>query len=263
MRARGELTELRAADLRFTPEEAAAFLNDVMGLAIPVDEVAALETRTEGWIAGLQLAALSMQGRTDVSGFIAAFAGDDRYIVDYLAEEVLHRQPAAVRDFLLKTSILDRLGGGLCDAITGRQDGRAMLEHLERGNLFVVPLDDSRHWYRYHHLFADVLRAHLGEELPGELSALHDGRALVRAERRHDRCHPPRAGRRRLRARGGPGRAGVHCYAPEPPGGHPAGLAADAPGRDGPRQARAKCPVWLSTAVQRCARWGGGSTAGR
>jgi LuxR family maltose regulon positive regulatory protein len=174
MRARGELTELRAAELRFTPDEAAAFLNDVMGLAIPADDVAALETRTEGWIAGLQLAALSMQGRADVSGFIAAFAGDDRYIVDYLAEEVLQRQPAGVREFLLATSILDRLSGGLCDAVTGRQDGRAMLEQLERGNLFVVPLDDRRHWYRYHHLFADVLRAHLGEELPGELPALHE-----------------------------------------------------------------------------------------
>jgi LuxR family maltose regulon positive regulatory protein len=174
MRARGELTELRAADLRFRPEEAAAFLNGVMGLAIPADEVAALETRTEGWIAGLQLAALSMQGRADVSGFIAAFAGDDRYIVDYLAEEVLQRQPAGVREFLLATSILDRLSGGLCDAVTGRQDGRAMLEQLERDNLFVVPLDDRRHWYRYHHLFADVLRAHLGEEHPGELPALHE-----------------------------------------------------------------------------------------
>jgi LuxR family maltose regulon positive regulatory protein len=173
MRARGELTELRAADLRFTADEAAAFLNDVMGLAIPASDVAALETRTEGWIAGLQLAALSMQGRSDVSGFIAAFAGDDRYIVDYLAEEVLQRQPAAVRDFLLATSILDRLSGGLCDAVTGLPDGRTMLEQLERGNLFVVPLDDRRHWYRYHHLFADVLRAHLQDERAGDLPALH------------------------------------------------------------------------------------------
>ena len=176
LRARGELTEIRAADLRFTPDEAAAFLTEVMGLDLSASDVAALETRTEGWIAGLQLAALSMRGRADVSGFIAAFTGDDRYIVDYLVEEVLQRRPERVRSFLLRTSVLDRLSGGLCDAVTGQHDGRAMLEALERGNLFVVPLDDKRRWYRYHHLFADVLRARLRDELPDDVLALH-GRA--------------------------------------------------------------------------------------
>ena len=172
LRGRGELTELRAADLRFTPDEAAAFLNEVMGLDLSAADVAALETRTEGWIAGLQLAALSMQEREDVSGFIKAFAGDDRYIVDYLVEEVLQRQTERVRSFLLQTSILDRLSGPLCDAVTGREDGKGTLEALERGNLFVVPLDDKRQWYRYHHLFADVLRAHSMEGQPDRLSAL-------------------------------------------------------------------------------------------
>ena len=173
LRGRGELAELRAADLRFIPDEAAAFLNEVMGLDLSADDVTALETRTEGWIAGLQLAALSMQGREDVPGFIAAFAGDDRYVVDYLVEEVLHRQPERVRSFLLQTSILDRLSGPLCDAVTGQEDGKALLEALERGNLFVVPLDDKRHWFRYHHLFADVLRTHSMEEQPDQVPTLH------------------------------------------------------------------------------------------
>src|SRR5215213_4512467 len=135
LRARGQLTELRAADLRFTPSEAAEFLGGVMSLNLSEEDVAALETRTEGWIAGLQLAALSMQGREDVSGFIRAFAGDNRYIVDYLVGEVLQRQPERIRSFLLQTSILDRLNVPLCDAVTGQQDGRGMLEALERGNL--------------------------------------------------------------------------------------------------------------------------------
>ena len=173
LRGRGELAELRAADLRFTPDEAAAFLNEVMGLDLSSVDVEALETRTEGWIAGLHLAALSMQGRDDAPGFIRAFAGDDRYIVDYLVEEVLQRQPERVRSFLLQTSILDRLSGPLCDAVTGREDGREVLEALERGNLFVVPLDSKRHWYRYHHLFADVLRAHSMEEPPDRVPTLH------------------------------------------------------------------------------------------
>jgi LuxR family maltose regulon positive regulatory protein len=185
LRARGQMTELRVADLRFTPGEAATFLNQVMGLNLSAEEIAALETRTEGWIAGLQLAALSMRGRSDVSGFIRAFAGDNRYIVDYLVEEVLQRQPERVRSFLLQTSILARLSGPLCDAVlerpsssggtavTGQEDGREMLEALERGNLFVVPLDDKRQWYRYHHLFADVLHAHLREEQPDQVPVLH------------------------------------------------------------------------------------------
>src|SRR5215210_5406543 len=142
LRARGELVEIRAADLRFTPDEAAAYLNEVMGLHLTAEDVATLEGRTEGWIAALQLAALSMQGRDDVAGFIAGFAGDDRYIVDYLVEEVLQRQPTPVRDFLLRTSVLSRLTGPLCDAVTGRDDGKDLLETLDRSNLFLVPLDD-------------------------------------------------------------------------------------------------------------------------
>ena len=173
LRARGELVEIRAADLRFTPDEAAAYLNEVMGLDLGARDVAALEARTEGWIAALQLAALSMQGRDDVAGFIAGFAGDDRYIVDYLVEEVLQRQPEQVRSFLLQTSILDRLSGPLCDAVTGQDGGKAMLEALDRGNLFLVPLDDRRQWYRYHHLFADVLRARLLDEQPDRVPELH------------------------------------------------------------------------------------------
>src|SRR5215203_6084663 len=164
LRARDQLTEVRAAGLRFTVDEAAAFFNEAMGLDLSDGDVAALETRTEGWIAGLQLAALSLRGRNDVARFIQAFTGDDRYIVDYLVEEVLGRQPERVRTFLLQTSVLDRLCGPLCDAVTGGNDGTTLLDALERGNLFVVPLDNKRHWYRYHHLFADVLRTHALEE---------------------------------------------------------------------------------------------------
>jgi len=173
LRVRGQLTELRAADLRFTPAEAAEFLSQVMDLDLSAEEVAALESRTEGWIAGLQLAALSMRGRDDIAQFVRAFAGDNRYIVDYLVDEVLQRQPAPVRRFLLQTAILDRLHGSLCDAVTGQERGQAQLEALERGNFFVVPLDDNRHWFRYHHLFADVLAAHLRAEQPEQVSTLH------------------------------------------------------------------------------------------
>ncbi len=173
LRARGELVETRAADLRFTLDEAAAYLNEMMGLQLTARDVAALEGRTEGWIAALQLAALSMQGRDDVAGFIAGFAGDDRYVVDYLVEEVLQRQPEHVQQFLQQTSILERLCGPLCDAVTGQGGGKAVLEALERGNLFLVPLDDRRRWYRYHHLFADVLQARLHDEQPGQVPDLH------------------------------------------------------------------------------------------
>jgi len=173
LRARGELVEIRAADLRFTPDEAAAYLNEAMGLNLDARDVAALEGRTEGWIAALQLAALSIQGRDDVAGFISGFTGDDRYIVDYLVEEVLHRQPEPVRSFLLETSILARLTGPLCDAVTGQDGGTAMLDALDRGNLFLVPLDDRRRWYRYHQLFADVLRARLLDEWPELAPELH------------------------------------------------------------------------------------------
>ena len=174
MRSLGEgLVEIRAAELRFTLDEAAAYLTESMGLVLTAPDVATLEGRTEGWIAALQLAALSMQGRDDVTGFIAGFAGDDRYIVDYLVDEVLDRQPEGVRDFLVQTSILDRLSGPLCDAVTGRDDGTAMLKMLDRANLFVVPLDDSRRWYRYHHLFADVLQTHLLAERAEAANDLH------------------------------------------------------------------------------------------
>jgi LuxR family maltose regulon positive regulatory protein len=173
MRARGEIVEIRAADLRFTPVEAAAYLNEVMGLDLSTSDVAALEGRTEGWIAALQMAGLSMQGRDDIAGFIAGFAGDDRYIVDYLVEEVLQRQPEQVRRFLLQTSILARMSGPLSDAVTGQDGGKVMLEALERGNLFLVPLDDRRQWYRYHHLFADVLQARLLDEQPDHVADLH------------------------------------------------------------------------------------------
>ncbi|HEX6606805.1 MAG TPA: DUF2306 domain-containing protein [Chloroflexia bacterium] len=172
LRARNQLTEVRAADLRFTPAEAAAFLQ-AMNLQLSADEVAALEERTEGWIAGLQLAALSLQGRRDVPASIRAFAGDHRYILDYLGEEVLAHQPAAVRRFLLHTAILERLTGALCEAVTGQEGGSARLEALERGNFFVVPLDERRQWYRYHHLFAEVLLAHLRAEQPDLLPTLH------------------------------------------------------------------------------------------
>ena len=173
LRARSQLIELRAADLRFTSSEAAEFLNQVMDLHLSAEDVAALEDRTEGWIAGLQLAALSMRGRQDVAEFIQAFAGDNRYIVDYLIEEVLQRQPEAVRSFLLQTSILDRLNGPLCDAVTGESGGKARLEILQRGNFFLVPLDDKGHWYRYHHLFAHVLHMHLTTEQADQVPALH------------------------------------------------------------------------------------------
>ncbi len=173
MRARGQLVEIRAAELRFTPDEAAAYLNGLMGLQLTAADVDALEGRTEGWIAALQLAALSMQGRDDVAGFIAGFAGDDRYVVDYLVEEVLQRQPDRVQTFLLQTSVLGRLSGPLCDAVTGQGGGKAMLELLDHGNLFVVPLDDRRRWYRYHHLFADVLQARLLDERPDRVHELH------------------------------------------------------------------------------------------
>jgi LuxR family maltose regulon positive regulatory protein len=173
LRARGQLVEIRAADLRFTHEEAAAYLNDVHALGIGADDVATLETRTEGWAAALQLAVLSLQGRDDRARFIAGFAGDDRFVVDYLADEVLDRLPPDVRQFMLDTSVLDRMTGPLCEAVTGRAGGRAMLESLERRNLFVVPLDDRRRWYRYHHLFADVLRTRLVDERPDEVALLH------------------------------------------------------------------------------------------
>jgi LuxR family maltose regulon positive regulatory protein len=190
LRARGQLTELRVTDLRFTSSETAEFLNRVMGLNLSAEDIAALETRTEGWIAGLQLAAVSMQGRKDVTSFIQAFTGSHRFVLDYLVEEVLQQQAENVQTFLLKTAILDRLTGSLCDAVRfgyaetpssssehavrfgeaksrpGQETGQAILERLERANLFIVPLDDERRWYRYHHLFADLLRQRLHQSPP-------------------------------------------------------------------------------------------------
>jgi LuxR family transcriptional regulator, maltose regulon positive regulatory protein len=173
LRVRGQMTELHAADLRFTPEEAAAFLGEVMGLNLSAEDVVALEGITEGWIAALQLAALSMREREDVSAFIRSFSGSHRDVFDFLAEEVLQRQAEQVQAFLLETSILDGLSGPLCDALTGRSDGSRTLEQLERENLLVVPLDDDRVWYRYHHLFADFLRGRLEREWPERLAPLH------------------------------------------------------------------------------------------
>ncbi len=173
LRAQGQLCEVRAADLRFRDTEASAFLQTVMGLDLEAPAIATLESRTEGWIAGLQLAALSLQGRADVSGFLAAFSGSHRFVLDYLSKEVLACQPAAVQQFLLHTCILERLSGPLCDAVTGQEGSQAMLEALERANLFVVALDDERGWYRYHHLFADVLRRHLQQAEPMLVPELH------------------------------------------------------------------------------------------
>jgi LuxR family maltose regulon positive regulatory protein len=181
LRARGQLTELRAADLRFTPSEAAEFLNRVMGLGLTPEHVAALEKRTEGWVAGLQLAALSMQAHHDAAAFIQSFTGSHRFVMDYLLEEVLHQQPESLQTFLLRTSILERLCGPLCEAVLGAPpgSGQATLEALERANLFIVPLDNERRWYRYHHLFADLLRQRLGQST--DVAPLH-----VRASQWYD-----------------------------------------------------------------------------
>jgi LuxR family maltose regulon positive regulatory protein len=173
LRARDQLTEIRARDLRFTQAETEAFLRDVMGLALSEQDVAALEDRTEGWAVGLQLAGLSMQKQEDLTGFIAAFSGSQRHILDYLTDEVLKQQPESIRTFLLQTAILDRLTGPLCDALTGRNDGDKMLVHLEAANLFVIPLDEERCWYRYHHLFSDLLRNQLTRSHPEWIPELH------------------------------------------------------------------------------------------
>lgn len=175
-RARGQLTELRAADLRFTPLEAAEFLNAVTGLDLSLENIAALDTRTEGWIAGLQLAAISMQGRDDAASFIQSFTGSHRFVMDYLLEEVLNQQSSSIQTFLLRTSILDRMCGSLCDAILPDtpSSGQTTLEYLERSNLFIVPLDNERCWYRYHHLFGDLLRKRLTQSLnPEGIAELH------------------------------------------------------------------------------------------
>jgi ATP/maltotriose-dependent transcriptional regulator MalT len=171
LRARGQMTELRAADLRFTAAEAADFLNLVMGLKLSAEDITALEERTEGWIAGLQLAAISLQGQKDATRFIKSFTGSHHFVLDYLVEEVLHQQPESVQMFLLRTSILDRLCGPLCDAVLldPAASGQATLEYLEHANLFIIPLDNERHWYRYHHLFADLLRQRLHQSIASSI----------------------------------------------------------------------------------------------
>jgi LuxR family transcriptional regulator, maltose regulon positive regulatory protein len=173
LRARGQLAELRQRDLRFTPQEATELLRTAVGPDLPQAAIVALGERTEGWVAGLQLAALSLQGRTDMTGFVAGFSGSHRYVLDYLAEEVLDRQPEPLREFLLETSILERLCGPLCEAVTARSDSQQVLEQAERANLFLVPLDEVRGWWRYHQLFADLLQARLERERPDRVAELH------------------------------------------------------------------------------------------
>ena len=226
----------------------ATYLNDLNGFGLAAADLAALETRTEGWVAALQLAALSLRDRDDPSAFIAGFAGDDRFVVDYLADEVLSRQPDDVRRFLLDTSILDRLTGPLCDAVSPLPDapasGKAMLDALDRANLFLVPLDGHRRWYRYHHLFADVLQAHLLDERPGDVPELHRRAAAWYADSRADRGRgPARPGRRRRRAGRRPRRAR-----------HPGPAPRAARGRHPPLGATS-CPT-RSCATARCSRSG-------
>ena len=177
LRVRGQLTAVRASDLRFDLAEAAVFLRQTMGLDLSEDNIAALEARTEGWVAGLQLASISLQGRQhDAADFIDAFTGSHRFVLDYLVEEVLHRQSESVQRFLLQTSILDRLCGPLCDAVCLSTDGQATLEALDRANLFLIPLDNERRWYRYHHLFVEFLRQRLQQQYPNNI-AEHEIRA--------------------------------------------------------------------------------------
>ncbi len=173
LRAKGELLELREADLRFTPEELKEFLTQLMGLKLSTDQINKLASRTEGWVTGLQLAAISMRGREDVAGFIEAFSGSHEYIVDYLTDEVLIALSEDLQSFLLQTSILDRLTGPLCEAVTGQDGGQATLEQLREAHLFVMPLDDQRTWYRYHRLFADHLQKRLREGQPHLVAGLH------------------------------------------------------------------------------------------
>lgn len=173
LRAYDQVNEVRADDLRFRPDEVAAFLDEVMGVRLAAEDVMSLAERTDGWIAGLQLAGLSLQGHPDPSAFVATFGGSHRHVLRYLGEEVLAAQSAEVQSFLLQTALLERLCGPLCDALTGRDDGHALLARLERANLFLVPLDDEGRWYRYYHLFADLLRHRLRQEAAGSIPALH------------------------------------------------------------------------------------------
>ena len=184
LRADGQLTELRADDLRFSTDEAGSLLREAIGGDLPSAAVAALAARTEGWVAGLQLAGLSLRGPhgADVAGFVASFGGSHRYVLDYLTEEVLDRQAGELRRFMLETSVLERLSGELCDSVTGRAGSQALLEQVKRAGLFLVPLDEVRGWWRYHHLFADLLRARLQAEQPGRVTALHRAAATWHEE---------------------------------------------------------------------------------
>jgi LuxR family maltose regulon positive regulatory protein len=173
LRGTGRLFEIRAETLRFNHEELSEFLHQAVGGHLTADEITALEARTEGWIAGLQMAALSMQGREDIHDFIVSFTGSHRYVLDYLTEEVLRRQTEQVQDFLLRTSILDQMNGSLCEAVTGLENCQDMLEWIDQANLFVIPLDDERCWYRYHHLFGDMLQRFLEKTYAGEIPDLH------------------------------------------------------------------------------------------
>jgi LuxR family maltose regulon positive regulatory protein len=181
LRAMGQMTEIRAHDLRFTAEEAASFLDQALNINLSTQDITALEVRTEGWIAGLQLAALSIRGferSGEITEFVNRFAGSDRYIQDYLADEVLQQRPQGTRDFLLQTSILNRLNAPLCDAVTGQQNSQAILESLEAANLFIVPLDNERRWYRYHHLFAGLLAHRLKQTYRKQIPELHKRAAI-------------------------------------------------------------------------------------
>lgn len=173
MRVRGQLLELRSTDLRFSPQQMRVFFTDIMGLNLTVEQIAALDSRVEGWVAGLQLAGLALQGKRDTAEFIASFSGDHRYVLDYLGDEILDRQPEALQLFLLQTSILERLNADLCDTVTDRVDSQEILEFLERNHFFVVALDDKRQWYRYHRLFADFLHHRLRLNDPNRVSELH------------------------------------------------------------------------------------------
>ena len=244
-RARGELGEVRADDLRFTAGEAAELLGQVSA-DVDAPLAAALAERTEGWAAGLQLAALSLRSQPDVARFVAAFTGSHRYVLDYLTEEVLEQQRPELRGFLLETSVLERLSGSLCDAVTGRDDSQDLLEEADRSGLFVIQLDDVRGWWRYHHLFADLLRARLepqrGRRLHRNAAAWY---SAARAARRRGPARPGRgragvggpAGRRALRLGVQPaGRAGHHpelAPGPAPGCGAVPAPAAAGPGADG------------------------------
>ncbi len=261
LRGRGQMLEIGADDLRFTSEETAELLEKVRGAPLPLDHVAALVDRTEGWAVGLKMAALSMGRQQDVSGFIESFTGSQRYVMDYLVEEVLEQQTGDVQDFLLKTSVLEKLTAPLCDAVGGRTDSQTLLPALERANLLLVPLDESRQWYRYEHLFADLLRHQLtkvaGEDGVAELAPA--GQRLVQGQRLPQGGDRPRLGRSRLGSgRGSPDR-GRRAVWEGRRGAHPAGLARGPARRDPARQAGTLRRLLLCAAARRPPPRGGGT----